>query len=210
MQASTADVLMAAQADPQQQACLLVGQFQYHFARIEQKIDQGVIKLLALDDKAGLIVTSSVDFAKKLNLLWAVAYEQAINDKGREFVDRTFKAVFQINTDRQLVIHSSFEPAPNGGVQFKRTVPKGGRVRVEDQVWGDKKFDDQYTKMQGRADDLDKLVDVIKPAPVEGVITWLSALSEPVPLHRPESPGMRKTMYQALFSPIPGSKKAHR
>ena len=27
-------------------ACHLVGLFQYHFGRIEQKIDQGVIKLL--------------------------------------------------------------------------------------------------------------------------------------------------------------------
>jgi hypothetical protein len=147
MQASTTDVLMgpepnsasqtantSAQTDPLQLACLLVGRFQYHFARIEQKIDQGVIKLLDLDDKAGPIVTSSVDFAKKLNLLWGVAYKQASNDQGREFVDVTCKAVFAVNTDRQLVIHSSFEPANTGDVQFKRTVAKDGRVRVDDQV----------------------------------------------------------------------------
>jgi hypothetical protein len=34
--------------------------------------------------------------------------------------------------------------------------------------------------MNKLADDLDKLIDVIKPAPVPGVITWMSALSEPV------------------------------
>jgi hypothetical protein len=191
-------------------ACRLVGLFQYHFARIEQKIDQGVIKLLDLDDKAGLIVTSSMDFFKKLNLLWAVAYEQATNDKARKFVDRTFKDVAGVNTDRQLVIHSSFEPAPNGDVQFNRTVPpRDGRFRVDDQVWAKKKFDDRYTKMKKLDGDLHTLVDMIKPAPVEGVITWLSALSEPVALHRPEPLGMRK-VYQALFSPIPGSKKPDR
>jgi len=76
-------------------------------------------------------------------------------------------------------------------------------------VWGEKEFNDQYTEMKRLVADLDKLVDVIKPAPVQGVITWLSALNEPVPLHRPESPGMRK-VYQALFSPIPGSKKSDR
>jgi hypothetical protein len=150
-----------------------------------------------------------MDFFKKLNLLWVVANQQATNDEARKFVGRPFKAVSAINSDRQLVIHSSFEPAPAGGVQFKRIVPKKGRVRVDDQVWGDKKFEEQYTKMQRLDDDLHKLVGVIKPAPVEGVITWLSALSEPVPLHRPESPGMRK-VYQALFSPIPGSKKSDR
>src|SRR5262245_63934496 len=96
-------------------ACRLVGLFQYHFGRIEQKIDQGVIKLLDLDEKAGPIVTGSVDFAKKLNLLWAVANEQATDDQGRKIVDQTCRAVFGINTTRQLVIHSSFEPAPTGG-----------------------------------------------------------------------------------------------
>ena len=125
-----------------------------------------------------------MDFFKKLNLLWVVANQQATNDEARKFVGRPFKAVSAI-------------------------VPKKGRVRVDDQVWGDKKFEEQYTKMQRLDDDLHKLVGVIKPAPVEGVITWLSALSEPVPLHRPESPGMRK-VYQALFSPIPGSKKSDR
>jgi hypothetical protein len=161
-------------------ACRLVDLFQYHFGRIEQKIDQGVIKLLDLDDKAGPIVTASVDFAKKLNLLWAVANQQATNDKGRRFVERTFKAVFAVNTDRQLVIHSSFEPAPSGDVQFKRTVAKDGRLRVDDQVWGEKKFDNQYTKMEKLAGDLDKVVAMIKPAPVPNVTLWMSPLSEPV------------------------------
>jgi hypothetical protein len=155
------------------QACHLVGLFQYHFARIEQKIDQGVIKLLDLDDKAGPIVTGSVDFAKKLNLLWAVAHGQATNDKGREFVDRTCKDVFKVNTDRQRVIHSSFEPTPTGGVQFKRTVASHGRVSVDDRVWGENEFNDQYVKMQRLAVDLDKLIAVIKPAPTVGPIHWV-------------------------------------
>ena len=121
-----------------------------------------------------------MDFGKKLNLLWAVANQQATNDKGREFVDNTCKAVFAVNDDRLLVIHSSFEPAQTGGVQFKRTVPKKGRVRVGDQVWGDKKFSDQYTKMKKLADDLDKLIDVTKPVPVPDVTLWVQQLSQPI------------------------------
>jgi hypothetical protein len=41
-------------AHPLETACSLVGRFQYHFGRVEQKIDQAVIKLLDLDDKAGV------------------------------------------------------------------------------------------------------------------------------------------------------------
>jgi hypothetical protein len=53
-----------AEPDPLEVACSLVGRFQYHFGRVEQKIDQAVIKLLDLDDKAGPIVTGGIDFAK--------------------------------------------------------------------------------------------------------------------------------------------------
>jgi hypothetical protein len=38
---------MSNTSDPLERACLLVGRFLYHFARVEQKIDQAVIKLLA-------------------------------------------------------------------------------------------------------------------------------------------------------------------
>jgi hypothetical protein len=171
----------SAQLDPQlQQAFLLVGQFQYHFAQIEQKIDQGVIKILDLDDKAGPIVTGSVDFAKKLNLLWAAANQQATTLQGREFVDNTCKAVLGVNTDRQLVIHSSFEPAPTGGVQFKRTVARDGRVRVDNQLWGKKKFDDEYTNMNKLAGDLEKLIDVVNPVLGEGFIHWVRLGGDPL------------------------------
>jgi hypothetical protein len=151
-----------AQQDPLDAACSLVGRFQYHFGRVEQKIDQAVIKLLDLDDKAGPIVTGSVDFAKKVNFVRTSAYEQARNDEDKQFTEKTCKDVFDINTVRQTVIHSSFEPA-GGGVQFKRTVAKDGRVRVNDQVWGDKEFSKHYSKMREVETELDKLIELIKP-----------------------------------------------
>jgi len=97
-------------ADPLEEACSLVGRFQYHFGRVEQKIDQAVIKLLDLDDKAGPIVTGSVAFASKVNFVRTSAYQQAGNDKDQQMADDTCDQVFKINTLRQMVIHSSFEP----------------------------------------------------------------------------------------------------
>lgn len=149
-------------ADPLEAACSLVGRFQYHFGRVEQKIDQAVIKLLDLDDKAGPIVTGSVDFAKKLNLVRTSAYEQAKNGKDKQFAKKTCDGVFRINSVRQIVIHSSFEPH-DGGVQFRRTVAKKGRVRVDDQVWNDKEFSKRYSEMSALETKLDKLIELIKP-----------------------------------------------
>src|SRR5262245_62092914 len=141
-------------AHPLETACSLVGRFQYHFARVEQKIDQAVIKLLDLDDKAGPIVTGSVDFAKKLNLVRTSAHQQAVNDKDREFAKKTCNDVYAINNVRLIVIHSSFEPC-DGGVQFRRTVARDGRVRVDDPVWNDKKFSKHYSTMKKLERDLD-------------------------------------------------------
>jgi hypothetical protein len=163
--------------DALEEACALVGRFQYYFARIEEKIDHGVIKLLGLDEKAGAIVTGGVDFAKKLNLVRTSAYEQAANKKDQQFADVTCDDVFKVNTTRQSVIHSSFEPAPGGGVQFKRTDARGGRLRVQAQVWDDKKFSESYEEMRRLEADLNKLILLIKPLPP---MDWFTALSQPI------------------------------
>ena len=165
-------------ADPLEVACSLVGRFQYQFGRIEQKIDHAVIKLLDLDDKAGPIVTGGVDFANKLNFVRTYAYKQAGNEQDKQFTEKTCKEVFDINNPvRQIVIHSFFEPTPDGGVQFSRTVAKNGRVRVDDQVWDDRKFSEYYSKMTSLVADLDKLIELIKPTqqvPFDWYVPWQS------------------------------------
>ena len=160
-------------ADQLEAACSLVGRFQYHFGRVEQKIDQAVIKLLDLDEKAGPVVTGSVAFASKVNFVRTSAYQQAVNDGDKKFAEKTCDDVFKINDVRQTVIHSSFEPH-DGSVQFRRTVARDGRVRVDDQVWNDSKFSEHYSTMKKLEADLDKLIGLIKPvkAPFDWYVPW--------------------------------------
>ncbi len=87
--------------------------------------------------------------------------------------------MFDINNKRQIVIHSSFRPADDGGVQFERTVAREGRVRVDDQVWTDKEFSKHYEKMVELETALDQLIKLIKP--VEQVpFDWYAPLTTPV------------------------------
>jgi hypothetical protein len=158
--------------DPLEKACSLVGRFQYHFGRLEQKVDQAVIKLLDLDERTAQIVTGSVDFAKKLNFVRTSAYEQAATPQNKKFADDACNSVFGINTTRQPVIHSSFEPTSDGRVQFRRTVAKDGRVRIDDTVWDDKEFSKHTTKMSTLEADLDKLIEIIKPVRFERTNDW--------------------------------------
>ena len=53
--------------DPKQRSWTQVGGFMYHFARVEQKINQAVIKLTELDAKSAPVV-ELIDFAKKVDL----------------------------------------------------------------------------------------------------------------------------------------------
>jgi ribosomal protein S10 len=115
--------------DPLERACALVGRFLHHFARVEQKIDQAIIKLLELDERVGSIVTGSVDFAKKVNVVKTYAYEQASDASQKTFSEGVCNRVFKINIDRTIVAHSLIEPTLNGGVQFIKTVVKDGRRR---------------------------------------------------------------------------------
>jgi hypothetical protein len=55
-------------AGPLEHACYLVGRFLYHFSRVEQKIDQAIIKLLAIDEKVAPAVTGGIDFSGRSTL----------------------------------------------------------------------------------------------------------------------------------------------
>ena len=164
-------------ADLLEAACSLVGRFQYHFGRVEQKIDHAVIKLLDLDEKAGPIVTGSVAFASKVNFVRTSAYQQAGNESDKQFADDTCDEVFKINNLRQMVIHSSFEPTEDGSVQFRRTVARDGRIRVDNPVWDNKEFSKHYSAMTELETKLEKLFGLIKPVkqvPFDWYVPWQS------------------------------------
>lgn len=91
--------------DPLERPCYLVGRFLYHFGRVEQKIDQAIIKLLNIDEKAAPAVTGGIDFAKKVNLVEICAKQQANNPGDEQFAENTCNKVFDINRDRQIVAH---------------------------------------------------------------------------------------------------------
>ena len=150
--------------DPLERACALVGRFQYHFSRVEQKIDEAIIKLLDLDEKAGQIVTGSVDFLKKVNLVRTSASQQLTAEQDKKFAEDTCKRVFAINDKRQDVIHSSFEPVGDD-VQFWRIVARGGNVRVFNVKWTDKDFEEQWAEMKELEAALSRLILMIKPLP---------------------------------------------
>jgi hypothetical protein len=165
-------------ADPLEAACLLVGRCMYRFAHVEKKIDQAVIKLLSLDEKTAPIV-ASIDFAKKLDdLVRASAYKEFKDaKKEKEFAKKVCNRVHDINRHRRIVAHASFEPAPGGGVLFSRPVTEKGSVRPVTDPWTEGHFATLDAEMTTLEADLDKLIDLIKPAklpPFDWYTPWQS------------------------------------
>jgi hypothetical protein len=154
-----------AKPDPLERACSLVGRFLYHFGRLEQKIDQAVIKLSDLDEKVAPIV-AKIDFARKVDLVRSSAYEQVKNAKEKEFAKDTCSGVHKANWYRRTIAHSSFEVAPGGGVQFIKIFNKDGIVRPVDPPWTETDFANRYAEMTALETELDKLIELIKPAPL--------------------------------------------
>jgi hypothetical protein len=148
--------------DPLSTACELVGRFQYHFSRLEASVNQGVAKVLNLDDVARDIVCSNLDFLKKINLIKAAIREQFV-DKGEAAI-KALSKVAEINgQNRQTVIHSTFEPLGHDGVRFRRVLTKEGELNREPKDWPNATFIGLFKRMEAIAAELDQVVANLKP-----------------------------------------------
>jgi hypothetical protein len=151
--------------DPLAAACELVGRFLYHFSGVERRVDAAIAKLFELTDEATDILTANIDFNRKLNLIETIVDQQASEkpEKWRSDATGLLNAIRQVNSPpRQIVAHSSFEPAENGSVRFKRTVAKG-KLKRDEPVWTKETFEKYFDDMDRHAAKLDQLVADLKP-----------------------------------------------
>jgi hypothetical protein len=105
----------------------------------------------------------------------AAARKQAGNESDEAFAVETCNGIFSVNVDRTIVAHSSFEPASGGGVEFRRTVTRDGRVRVDDAIWKETDFSERFGTMSELEARLDKLIGLIKPGdlpPLDWFVPW--------------------------------------
>jgi hypothetical protein len=151
--------------DPLGPACELVGRFLYHFAGVEQRLDAAIAKLFELTDDAADILTANIDFSRKINLIETIVRVQALDKTVKWQSDATdlTNAIKGINSPhRQIAAHSSFEPAENGSVRFKRTKAKG-KLQREEPVWTKAMFNGHFSEMDKCAAKLDKLIADLRP-----------------------------------------------
>jgi hypothetical protein len=128
------------------EACELVGRFLYYFAQVESEIDTSIIQILDLKSHAAAVISSGIDFSKKVNILTIISSETALPEDSKNN-ESLFKKIFKQNDNRKIAAHCVFEPAGDG-VQFTRTTSNNGRITTHDPIWTKKYFEDAYEELK--------------------------------------------------------------
>jgi len=117
--------------DPRERAWTQVGRFMYHFARVEQKINQAVIKLTELDAKATPVV-ELIYFGRKVNdLVRASAYAQATNNADKDCEGRVQQSVGhkQVPNDHRPCVFRTYRR--RSAIQQSGDIARGPRLRMK-------------------------------------------------------------------------------
>jgi hypothetical protein len=137
-------------------ACAKVGRYLYEFALLEREINTSIVQILDLKSDAADVVSHSLDFFKKVNLLKIVANETAPKEDHDKLHD-LFNDIAKLNESRVLMAHGAFEPVPNDGVQFRVTSARSGAVKVRDPLWTKQQFEDAYEKLRKTCESVKKV-----------------------------------------------------
>lgn len=137
-------------------ACAKVGRFLHEFALMEREINTSIVQILDLKSDAADVISHSLDFFKKVNILKIVVTQTAPKEDAAD-LQLLFSNIGKLNDGRILMAHGAFEPAPSDGVQFRVTSARGGAVKVRDPLWTEKMFEDAYTLLQQTREKLKKV-----------------------------------------------------
>src|ERR1700737_538124 len=93
-------------------------------------------------------LSQALILGERVDLVRSSAKVQLTEAKDRQFATDTCSKVHELNMDRRMIAHSSFEPASGDGVQFRKIITKDGKVLNMAEPWSDTKFSDRYREME--------------------------------------------------------------
>lgn len=154
---------MVAPPDPSE-SYRCVGEFLWHFAQLEEAINDGIARICELNQDHADIITANMDFVRKLNIVKSVA---TLEGEEKSFpwvpdIKSTFNGILNANNWRTVIAHSTFEPDGNGGVRFNRVAARGALERKEPTLTRHG-FDQQNEKMRALKTKLRLIVNALTP-----------------------------------------------
>ena len=145
-----------------EQAFQHIGEFLYHFAKLEVALNGALSKVLELNGLRGNIVCANIDISKKIEIVQAAVVEQFAKDRFTNDAIGELKSVFEFNIDRVLVAHGTFEPI-DGGIRMTKykSTSKGFQYKGAD--WTFEEFQNRSKKMQQLAISLTAITERLSP-----------------------------------------------
>lgn len=143
-------------------ACQQVGKFMYHFAQVEAALDCIIGKVLDLDETQIRILAATLPLAKKISTARCAIAEQEKPKRWRDAADKVFSKIARINTDRNVVAHSSFAPAEGGAVEFSHAAADRQLIATR-KVWTREMFSQRSQTMKDACETLAAIAEEIFP-----------------------------------------------
>lgn len=173
----------------------LVGRFMFHWALLENSLNDGIEKLFGMDSLEATIVTANIQFRSKIHVLKAFIDLKCDTNKWRELALTDLERIGTVNDQwRNTIAHVAFGPS-EGGVKFLK-IRARGKLNFVSPVWTETDFDNMRTEIIALTQRVDEIVKALipkKPLTIADLVT-LAGVSTP-------EPGLQNH----LSRPIPGS-----
>jgi hypothetical protein len=156
------------------EAFALVGEFMWHFAMLEDDLNNLVEQMMGLETMNGAILINHLDIAKKVNLAVCGMQLQPIDQKA---AIKDLNKIFGINEDRKIVAHCLFGPTTEGeAVDFHRTTTNK-KLSLDLVTWTKDDFRAKFERMTEVRNRLVDLTNTVKMVQSELFSRWLESTS---------------------------------
>ena len=143
-------------------ACEWVGQFFYHFSRMERELDSCIGKVFELKIGPTSILTAKMSVAAKITIVSAMIESQMSGPK-RTQLQKLLNKIWAINDDRVVIAHSTFTAAENNSVKFERLSLNKDGYELKTPIWTKSDFDRRFKHMEKWSTTLGNLVEQLEP-----------------------------------------------
>jgi len=150
------------------EAYQLVGEFMFHWAYLETRINNAINSILEIDGGDALILTANITVRDKIHILQTMAHfylgPEAVAD-----ANALFKQIGTASGNRNLVAHNVFLPHKKG-IEFQ-VVKAKGKLSFPGILWTKEQFALRFAEMCILADEVTALAKT--------VARWRSRIKNP-------------------------------
>lgn len=148
---------------PHMRSLALVGGFLQHWALVESKLNQILIKAIGIDDITGLIVVKNIQLRDKIRIINSAIRLSFILEDDYVKYRKLIKDINEFSAKRNIIAHELFLSSGDEHVEFLITKANDG-LKFPTEIWSIDTFSDHFITMSRFVDELDDLLSKLTQA----------------------------------------------